>query len=311
MLISKLNSMKKAKYIIPFLGLTLLFASCDYNELNFPGFDDGKTPTNVFAYEDTISDADFLELSKLGLKVAENKTDSQAIKALAVEKYFTKDAPSYKLIPLLLAKKYLYGDRKSSVMVTSLQYIYEEGETQLVNEKYILDSIWARYDAEILNETFTEDLGDFTAFSVKGDQVWAWSSYNGDGFAKISGYSGGNLVNEDWLISPAMDMTKRKAVQFTFDHTHKYGVENFASQMTAWVTDKYVAGSIPDTTNWKKLSFTYQLSSTYTFGSSGPISLNEYAGKSNVRVAFRYESNTTESAPTWEVQNVMVIEPEE
>lgn len=303
--------MKIYKNILTVLGLTLVFASCDFNELNFPGYDDGVPPTNVFAFDDSLVTADYTAISKLGLAVAVNAADSAAAKSIATNKYFTDDAPSYKYIPLWLAKKYLYGDRKSSVMMTSSQYITEEGELQNVKEKYILDSIWARYDAEILNETFLEDLGDFTAVSVAGPQVWAWSTYKGDGFAKISGYSSGNIINEDWLISPAMDLTKRKKATLTFDHTHKYGVEDFSSQMTAWVTDDYQTGSTPDTLKWNKLTFTYQLSSGYIFGSSGPISLDDYAGKTNVRVAFRYQCDDKVSAPTWEVQNVLVLEADE
>jgi hypothetical protein len=302
--------MNKLKNILPIVALTLVFAACDYNGLNFPGYDDGVTPTNVFSYEDSLVEADYAAISKLGLAVAENKADSVAAKSLATNKYFTDDAPSYKYIPLWLAKKYMYGDRKSSVMVTSSQYVTEEGELQNIKEKYILDSIWARYDAEILSEKFATDLGKFTAVSVTGDQVWAWSSYKGVGFAKISGYSGGNKINEDWLISPAMDMTKRKRATLTFDHTHKYGVEDYASQMTLWVTDNYQSGT-PDVTKWKQLSFTYQFSSSYTFGSSGPVSLNDYAGKTNVRIAFRYICDDIVSAPTWEVQNVLVLEPDE
>ena len=291
--------------------ITATFAACNFNELNFPGYNDGVAPTNIFTYKDSLVADDYNSISKLALAVAKNATDTAAAKSIASNKYFTDDAPSYKYIPLWLAKKYLYGDRKSSVMVTSLQYITEEGETQDVKEKYILDSIWARYDAEILNEKFAVDLGKFTVVSVAGDQKWGWSSYKGVGFAKMSGYSNGNIVNEDWLISPAMNLTKRKRAQLTFDHTHKYGVDNYASQMTVWVTDNYQQGATPDTLKWKKLKFNYQYSLTYAFGTSGPVSLSEYIGKDNVRIGFRYQSDAVTSAPTWEVNNFMVMEPEE
>ncbi len=325
--------MKKILYIISILIITTTFAACNYNELNFPGYDDGVAPTNVFSYKDSLIADDYNSISKMALAVAKNAADTVAAKSIASNKYFTDDAPSYKYIPLWLAKKYLYGDYKSSVMVTSLQYITEEGETQDVKEKYVIceslkntnntghtlykhgdiyNSIpWERYDAEILSEKFATDLGKFTAVSVAGDQKWVWSSYKGVGFAKMTGYSNGNIVNEDWLISPAMNLTKRKRAQLTFDHTHKYGVDNYASQMTVWVTDNYQTGSTPDTLKWKKLKFNYQYSLTYAFGTSGPVSLNDFIGKDNVRIGFRYQSDAVTSAPTWEVNNFMVMEPEE
>jgi hypothetical protein len=301
--------MKQLNKIVPILGLSFLLVACDFNEVNFPGYDDEVAPTNVFAYEDSLVAADYDAISKLGLAVATNAADSAAALSIAVNDMFnTSTAPASKYIPLWLAQKYLYGDNKSSVMVTSYQYVVDDLVSQYVQEKYILDSVWYKYDAEILSETFLEDLGSFTALSVAGDQSWYWSSYKGVGFAKMSGYSGGNKINEDWLISPAMNLTKRQAAIFTFDHTHKYGVEDFASQMTVWATDSYVSGN-PDTLLWKKLAFNYNLSSSYTFASSDTILLDEYAGKSNIRVAFRYVSNDSISAPTWEVKNVLIVEP--
>jgi hypothetical protein len=305
-----IEAMKRLKNILPILGLGCLLVACDFNEVNFPGYDDEVAPTNVFEYEDSLVAADYTSISKLGLAAATNAEDSAAAKSIATEGMFnTESAPASNYIPLWLANKYLYGDAKSSVVVTSYQYIAEEGEAQYVQEKYILDSVWTMYDAEILGETFMTDLGKFTTVSVLGDQVWGWSSYKSVGFAKMSGYSSGNLNNEDWLISPAMNFTKRQSAIFTFDHTHKYGVDDYASQMTVWVTDSYVSGN-PDTLQWKKLAFNYNYSLSYTFASSDSISLDDYAGKTNVRVAFRYASTNTVSAPTWEIQNVLIVEPE-
>jgi hypothetical protein len=59
---------------------------------------------------------------------------------------------------------------------------------------------------EVFTETFETDpfAGDWTQFSVDGDQTWAWS----DEFENISmsAFDAGCNVNEDWLISPDAKM---------------------------------------------------------------------------------------------------------
>jgi len=303
--------MKKAmKMIFPAAVLALMFSACNFNEQNFPGYDAGVAPTNKFAYTDSITAADMVAISKLALPFDTTKADSAKTKALATNKYFIDtESPASKYIPLWLAKKYKYGDPKSFVVVITPQYITEEGELQYVKEKYILDSsrVFNIYNNEIFAESFVTSIGNFTAVSVTGAQVWTWNTYKGVGYMKFSGYSSGNQNNEDWLISPAIDLSKRAGAYLRFDNTHKYGTV-FTKEMTLWVTDHWDGSSTPDTINWVKKDFTRSLTNDYTFVNSGPVNMTEYAGKTNVRYAFRYLSNTVESCPTWEVKNTQLIE---
>jgi len=159
--------------------------------------------------------------------------------------------------------------------------------------------------ATILSETFATSLGSFTPVSVKGDQVWYWSSYSGTGFAKVSGYTNVQNLNEDWLISPSMDFSDVQKANLSFQNCHKYGLYP-TWNMSLWVTDSYTGGDI-DSTKWTKFDFTYGTGNDYNFVSSGLIALDAYAGKENVRVAFRYKSDSTiNDAATWEVKDVLV-----
>lgn len=301
--------MKKINYTLPLFGLSLLFAACDFNEQNFPGYDDKVAPTNIFSYSDSVTTADMTDIIKLGWKAATDAADSAAMDYIAENKWFHDvDAPAYDLIPLWLASKYKYGDAKSTVEVVTPQYIAEEGEVQYILEKYVLNSAGVyKLSPEIFYESFATSLGKFTPVSVSGDQKWFWSSYGGVGFAKISGYSGGNLVNEDWLISKGIDLSKRADAILSFQNTHKYGTV-FSKEMTLWVTDSWNGSSIPDTLNWVKKDFNRAPGTDYVFVESGNIYLTEFIGKKNVRIAFRYVSNKVESAPTWEVNNLKLLE---
>ncbi len=158
----------------------------------------------------------------------------------------------------------------------------------------------------LLNEPFTSGIGAFTAYSVSGAQAWTFSTTYG---MTMSGFSGSvNNVNEDWLISPAIDLTQYNNVSIMFSHTINKGVvANMAANHNLWVTKNYVAGSAPSTATWEQVTIpTYPNGANWTFVSSGPALLPVgYAGNANVRFAYKYQSSATESA-TWEIKSVLV-----
>ncbi|MDD3079061.1 MAG: choice-of-anchor J domain-containing protein [Paludibacter sp.] len=157
-------------------------------------------------------------------------------------------------------------------------------------------------ESVIYSETFESSLGDFTAFSVTGDESW---SYYSSGYAIISGYvDGSNFANEDWLISPEIDLSDVTTSHLTFDHVARY-FSNLADEATVWVSEDYTDGESPADAGWTKLEpKAFSDPGDWTFSSSGEISLTQYAGK-KIRVAFKYLSTTTK-AGTWELKNFLI-----
>lgn len=153
----------------------------------------------------------------------------------------------------------------------------------------------------ILSETFAKSLGDFTAQSVSGTQIWA-VSFNA---ATMTGYaSSTNFANEDWLISPNIDLTDIPEAKLTFDHVIRY-CTNPVTDGTLWVSENYTSGS-PATATWTQLpTSTFTDPGSWTFSKIGPISLASYSGK-KIRFAFKYLSTSTK-AGTWEIKNVLVL----
>src|SRR5659263_116227 len=151
----------------------------------------------------------------------------------------------------------------------------------------------------LVSETFATSLGtSFTTQSLVGDQVWVWSS----SYAKMSGFvSSVNNSNDDWLISPSINLTDASSISLSFYHAHKYGVDTI-NTLQLMVTDSYTTGTI-DPSKWTPVSFPLSDQKTWNFLNSGYISLEAYKGKANVRFAFRYRSTATASA-TWEIKNV-------
>lgn len=160
----------------------------------------------------------------------------------------------------------------------------------------------------LFNETFGSSMGGFTAQSVSGDQQWTYdATYK---CAKVSGFAASaSHANEDWLISPAINLSSASNAVLSFSHAiNKGDVANVATNHTVWISKNYTAGA-PSTATWEQLTVgTYPPGNNWTFVASGDVAIPaSYLGQTNVRIAFKYLCSDTESA-TWEIQNVKVIE---
>jgi hypothetical protein len=154
-------------------------------------------------------------------------------------------------------------------------------------------------------ETFASSLGNFSTFSVLGaSQVWGHdATYK---CAKMSGYAGGVVANEDWLITPAQDLTGKSNVVLNFEHAIGYGsYTGMESDLEAFVSEDYTGTGDPTLATWTKLTFAMpaDLSKNFVWTPSGAISLSNFDGKSQVFVAFKYACGTA-NASTWEIRNV-------
>jgi len=155
------------------------------------------------------------------------------------------------------------------------------------------------------SETFESSLGKFTTQSVTGDQVWGFDSHK---YVTITGYVATvNNANEDWLISPEIDLTKVTAAKLSFDHVVRYFTDP-KTEATVWVSSNYISG-LPATATWTQLpTKVFSNAADWTLASSGEISLTAYAGK-KIKIAFKYVSTATK-AGTWELKNFLVAEGE-
>ena len=212
--------------------------------------------------------------------------------------------------------RYLYNAKsKFDIYIYDGQNWVKYNVNQVVKAKFVCKSNkWEFIDADILTG-LTDGLGDFLAVNVVGDQVWGWDSYK---YAKMTGYvSGAYYTNEDWLISPPMNLTYRNSPWLTFTHVGRYfgdtgtSTEKMRKAITIWISTKSDGTSI-NAEDWTQLTIPeagYPSGANWTFIPSTPISLAAYAGKTNVRIAFKYLSSGADGAAgTWEVKNVYVYE---
>ena len=162
-----------------------------------------------------------------------------------------------------------------------------------------------------LNETLLTEgsFASFLTYSSVGDQGWYWNSSYG---AVMSGYVDPNsYANEDWLISPELDLSNSIDPVLVFDHARgpeqsmTVGVEE--GYYTVWVLGDYGPGNDP--IQYPKLEITGVNHPTvkWQYVSSGELSIPLNLRSSNVRIAFKYISADGASA-TWEIKNVIVKE---
>ncbi|MFP4469125.1 MAG: choice-of-anchor J domain-containing protein [Bacteroidales bacterium] len=158
----------------------------------------------------------------------------------------------------------------------------------------------------ILFTDFNQDWGGWTPVSVTGDQEWVRTDQYGiedSPCAKMSGYSGGAFENEDWLISPAIDLTNSSGEILNFYSAMKFE----GPQLELMVSTDYDGSGDPSAGTWTDLTAMAAWSpGDYEWTESGNIDISDYAD-GMLYIAFVYHS-TTEEASTWEVDNILVSE---
>ncbi len=146
-------------------------------------------------------------------------------------------------------------------------------------------------------------LEKFTKNNVKlpSELTYIWSFDSRYSCMKASAYKGGALESESWLESPIIDLTAATNPVLAFEHAINQfsSVDKAKEEATVWIKE--------ETGEWKQLEgVAYPEKLSWTFISSGDISLNEYKGK-KIQIGFKYMS-TAEKAGTWEVKEFKVTD---
>ncbi len=157
-----------------------------------------------------------------------------------------------------------------------------------------------------ISEFFNSGTGSFTTVDVLGTATWENSAYNGENFAKISGYNAG--ANEDWLISPKTNISADfTEAAFNFTHTIGYSTSTlWTEDLTVWISTDYDGAGNPNDFTWTQVTDFEQASSEtwWEWTNSGALDLSAYKGK-DIYIGFRYKC-TDSSAATWEINDVTI-----
>ncbi|MCX6306147.1 MAG: choice-of-anchor J domain-containing protein [Bacteroidetes bacterium] len=166
------------------------------------------------------------------------------------------------------------------------------GATATTANTVIIDSI------HFTNRTF----GNWILKNVTGAEVWVTDSIhgiNGSPCAKMSGYAGQSNVNEDWLITPAMNFDIYLTEALTFQSAYKYT----GAPLEALISNDYDGATNPGDFTWTPLTATWS-AGNYVWTPSGTIDVSGTNG-THVYIGFKYTSDAT-AASTWELDDIVI-----
>ncbi|PRY87131.1 T9SS-dependent choice-of-anchor J family protein [Mongoliibacter ruber] len=156
--------------------------------------------------------------------------------------------------------------------------------------------------SENFNEACSQGLPTgWSAISVLGDQEWACTTFGRAGTTptasapfglQINGFAAGSArLNEDWLITPAYDLTGFNIPLLSFYSRVAFN----GPRLKLLISTDYVEGD-PDSGNWTELEDRFANGDQWSF--SGELDLSAYLDQS-IRLAFVYSSSTEEGAARW------------
>ena len=161
-------------------------------------------------------------------------------------------------------------------------------------------------DFEIFENYDLFDKFGWTSYSVTdGSKYWAASVYNGNKFAKMTGFNYDTFTadeNEDWLITPKFDFTGLSDIQFYFDNASNYS----GPDIQVYISVDYDGTGNPNDFNWTELTSLNLSTGAYNWVTASS-DLTSYVNDSAVYIGFKYTSSPADDAKTWEIDNVKLI----
>ncbi|MBN1268543.1 MAG: lamin tail domain-containing protein [Kiritimatiellae bacterium] len=160
---------------------------------------------------------------------------------------------------------------------------------------------------------FEDGWQDWTNYSRASARDWERRTTAGQGASGTTNYmyangygSADGLASDDWLISPALNLTTFGYPQLSF---YAY-VQYTGPDLTLRISTNYPGSGDPlaGGVSWTELSFTRPSAQT-TWTLSGDVILEAYV-QSNVYLAFHYTSTGTGStqAALWEVDEIGIVQ---
>ena len=151
--------------------------------------------------------------------------------------------------------------------------------------------------ATIYDGAFPDVFGDFENIDLLGAQGWS----EGSSYANGSGFDGANNDNEDWLISPEVDLAGQSNLQFQINQRISFlGAGVLTEHVNILVATDYDGMGDPSMATWDVITL-----NNIPDGSNSDFVLSEAYDFSayedeTVHVAFKFQS-TTVTSPLWRV----------
>ena len=142
----------------------------------------------------------------------------------------------------------------------------------------------------------------FTSYSVTGAQKWACSNFgrNSTKGVDINGYAGSAQENEDWLISPPLNVSSITLPVLSFWSKGEFT----GPSLQLLISTNYDGTSDPNTATWTDLQANFPpLNGIFTF--TDGLDLSAYKA-APFYIAFKYISSPELGAPRWTIDDINI-----
>lgn len=193
----------------------------------------------------------------------------------------------------------------ATIIYYKINAIDDDSEASISSEySYTVSSPAGEIVLPLYEDFENGDLGVFTAINVAGaEQEWITYSYQDNLFAKMSGWNGsGASPNEDWLVTPHIDLDSYTNESLTFKTSMNYPDGTTTFQIL-YSTD-YSGSGDPNLANWTDLSGQASFSTVdYIWVESGTIDLSSISGN-EISFAFKFTCNA--ESETWQLDDINI-----
>ncbi len=152
--------------------------------------------------------------------------------------------------------------------------------------------------ANVYEASFPSNYSDFEVVPVLGAPNLGWTEQTA--YAQGSGFDGGTLESEEWLISPEIDLTGESDLKFQI--TQEIDFLGDPDLIDIVISTDYTTGGDPMASTWTVLSFDKTIYGSMT--PSEDFDFSAYDGE-NIHVAFKYSSTNSDSS-RWRIQSFAI-----
>lgn len=145
---------------------------------------------------------------------------------------------------------------------------------------------------------FENSFEGWSAFDLLGTEQ-EWSIDEEDLFVEMSGFNGDDVANEDWLVSPEIDLTTETVATVQINQVLSFADDPSVNQI---LISTEFTGDV-ETTVWDEIEFVDN-GVGFVFVTSEDFDLSAYTGET-VHIAFKYVSSDTDSG-RWRVQSLNI-----